>query len=715
MSRKSGITIEKDSGRKKRKSGSVLLGLLRFLCVLLAAFAWWNAFLSVFPAGIGKVSLFTALTGIILVLFALNLLKWKWRIPAMLVLLWAAAFPGRALFSDLAVQIASEVSFAVSSGTAGVTGSFYREGDSVRMGIAAALAFAPVLELWILAQKSGRGKILSGILMTVPFLAAACAGFFPEPAASWLLLLAGGGYFACRTDDRTAGTAVAKTAVAGKPGAKASAAGTAWMMAAGALVLLGAAALLSSRMGALLDRNREVPGGYYQTARTFLTTELVGAVEEMLYGPEEQRQEQQTEPEPEEEESVPEEEQPDPADALQQEPETTDEGEDLPSTDFTGQSSNSGSSMEHLRDLKEYVPSDAVLPIEITMEERPAETVYYPVRYGLEYRGDSWEEITEEDLSLRPSSSAWGAYLDRCRTEPEGLDQLSALCEGWRGLSADEVSSRIDRAFSELAVYDTRPGAVPDGQDFVEYFLFENHRGFCVHFASAATLLYRMSGYTAAYVEGYAVPPSAFAPAEDGTGYTARVDGTMGHAWCQTFDENTSEWTVREHTPASSGASAGTDRQGNGAVAAALCSRVEEILPAVGTAVAVVLALAAAVALQAAFRRKRKDRIFRGKNAEKGIAAMYRDICRTAVRQGMAPADPYGEEAPALLAGSFPILSAEEWEWLCSCAVRNLFYHLEDPFSDRTEMYRLYTRFIRDIYAGLTPWKRFLYKYIYIE
>lgn len=52
-------------------------------------------------------------------------------------------------------------------------------------------------------------------------------------------------------------------------------------------------------------------------------------------------------------------------------------------------------------------------------------------------------------------------------------------------------------------------------------------------------------------MEGLVVPASAFKEKENGT-YEAQVDGTMGHAWCEVYDEKTGEWITMEHTPASS-------------------------------------------------------------------------------------------------------------------------------------------------------------------
>ena len=114
------------------------------------------------------------------------------------------------------------------------------------------------------------------------------------------------------------------------------------------------------------------------------------------------------------------------------------------------------------------------------------------------------------------------------------------------------MGRQIDETFEAMAVYDTAPGSVPEEEDFAEYFLFENHKGFCVHFATTAALLYRMCGYPSVYIEGYAVPASAFEQAEDGT-WEAQVEGSMGHAWCQVYEGADRGWVNKEHTPAAPG------------------------------------------------------------------------------------------------------------------------------------------------------------------
>lgn len=67
----------------------------------------------------------------------------------------------------------------------------------------------------------------------------------------------------------------------------------------------------------------------------------------------------------------------------------------------------------------------------------------------------------------------------------------------------------------------------PAQNDFVTYFLFVERKGYCSYFASAMTLLCRMAGVPARYVEGFVANPDS-----DGL---ARVTGRDAHAWTEVY------------------------------------------------------------------------------------------------------------------------------------------------------------------------------------
>lgn len=95
--------------------------------------------------------------------------------------------------------------------------------------------------------------------------------------------------------------------------------------------------------------------------------------------------------------------------------------------------------------------------------------------------------------------------------------------------------------------FDLEP--VPAGEDYAEYFLLEQHKGYCVHFATAGTLLCRIYGVPARFVSGYVVSPSDFTRNKDGT-YTAVVTDKRAHAWTEVYQESIGFYPV-EMTPPS--------------------------------------------------------------------------------------------------------------------------------------------------------------------
>lgn len=94
----------------------------------------------------------------------------------------------------------------------------------------------------------------------------------------------------------------------------------------------------------------------------------------------------------------------------------------------------------------------------------------------------------------------------------------------------------------ENTEYTLTPGRTPDDQDFVEYFLLENKKGYCVHYATAATLMLRYLDIPARYVTGYYLPSYEISY---GVG---NVQDNDAHAWVEIFDSEKG-WTPIEFTP----------------------------------------------------------------------------------------------------------------------------------------------------------------------
>lgn len=98
----------------------------------------------------------------------------------------------------------------------------------------------------------------------------------------------------------------------------------------------------------------------------------------------------------------------------------------------------------------------------------------------------------------------------------------------------------LDLMRSKMAnetTYTLAPGKTPSNRDFVNYFLMENKKGYCIHYATSGVLLARMAGIPARYATGYVIVADDFNPSSanpDGS-YTIDVQDNRSHAWVELY------------------------------------------------------------------------------------------------------------------------------------------------------------------------------------
>ena len=97
------------------------------------------------------------------------------------------------------------------------------------------------------------------------------------------------------------------------------------------------------------------------------------------------------------------------------------------------------------------------------------------------------------------------------------------------GLSADSPGIIGDVAgfVKNSGVYDLNISPVPDGEDCAVYFLTQSHRGYCIHFATAAAVMYRALGIPARMVSGFMFTTQ--------TNETVSVTDKDAHAWVEVY------------------------------------------------------------------------------------------------------------------------------------------------------------------------------------
>lgn len=151
--------------------------------------------------------------------------------------------------------------------------------------------------------------------------------------------------------------------------------------------------------------------------------------------------------------------------------------------------------------------------------------------------------------SLYPSAQAGWA-----QDAPSALRQFTYLSEevrAWAEPLAAEITEGVNNPYyMALAIgdyvrasarYDTNTQAMAKNQkDFVKWFLEKSDTGYCIHFASAATVLLQAAGIPARYVTGYVANVTS--------GTIASVEARQAHAWAEYWLPGVG-WVVLEATP----------------------------------------------------------------------------------------------------------------------------------------------------------------------
>lgn len=699
---RAGIKIYRaDSAERKKERGSVLLWGLQAAVLCILMIFWWNALLEVFRMPFDRTWLYGGTAAAVLILSAADRRFGIKALPFVLlaaaVLLWLERESISGLYEWILQNY--ETLFTV-----------YPAGEA-EFGRIAVLFSVPVLSIMVIVQRRGKGKLLAGIVICAPFIAAACAGWFQTEMPSWLLLLGAAVYFASAA-----------------PGAGRTGKGfLMWGNAVFAVAVCAVLAVLSCRAGLILDTGRGVEDSFYFRMRGTLTNEVVGGIQDLLT---EVSGTDQEETDPNQADEVPADtESADlPADeSIQSElPQDTPVADDSAAADLsrndrlqdnTGGTgifespSSESQSVTDLGSIARFVPSSEG-PASLVLDEKPEGTVYFPESWGITYSENAWHMIRAENPKDDPAGDPEEVRAEYTDYPAELRDTLAALCSEWADGGMEEVSAGISRELHRRAVYNTEPGAPPAGEEFLNYFLFENHKGFCVHFATAATLMYRYCGYEARYAEGYAIPASAFREIEPGK-YEAQITGDMGHAWCQVYDGQTGGWMDMEHTPSAPGDVTGQPPAASSDYQESIRERVvNDILP-----VLLLICIAAGVCVvlffgQAAVRTAGRERRFRKKNGGEGIREMYAAVIKTAAFQGEEIKEPLQEELAEQLYKAYPELGEKEWKWMYTCVMKSMFYHLDNEKKDWEKMRELYTRFRKAALRSMSRGQRWRYRYV---
>ena len=177
------------------------------------------------------------------------------------------------------------------------------------------------------------------------------------------------------------------------------------------------------------------------------------------------------------------------------------------------------------------------------------------VTRDMSYMYDNPELIYAQLLESGYANFVYDQYLKVPDTSElnEVRNAFSDLIE--EGRNAQTISQKIDvlnklrDRISGMAEYSLDPGKTPSNRDFINYFLLENKKGYCTHFATAGVIIARMMGIPARYATGYIIVGEDFNELTvnaDGS-YTFDVKDNRAHAWAEIYVDNFG-WVPYEFT-----------------------------------------------------------------------------------------------------------------------------------------------------------------------
>ena len=178
-----------------------------------------------------------------------------------------------------------------------------------------------------------------------------------------------------------------------------------------------------------------------------------------------------------------------------------------------------------------YLPDDAEAYYDAYFKNPSQETSYtisYTNQRDVLY-SDTYEAFVHETYTQVPDETrqALADILQQLDVQP--------------GDDPHRILAAVQSYVSSSARYDLNTPAVPDGEDFVSWFLHESETGYCVHFATAAAILLRCMDVPARYVTGFSTNVTA------GSWTTVTTDDA--HAWVEYYVDGLG-WYVLDPTPA---------------------------------------------------------------------------------------------------------------------------------------------------------------------
>lgn len=144
---------------------------------------------------------------------------------------------------------------------------------------------------------------------------------------------------------------------------------------------------------------------------------------------------------------------------------------------------------------------------------------------GFAQRWDNYELLGERAKLIRDKYTVLPTEL------PERVRKLAKKITA--GYETDYDKLKAIEAYLQRYQYSLTPSNPPEGQDYVDYFLFESRSGYCTSFATAMAVLGRCVGIPMRYLEGYV----AKFEHQDKKDNLYPIRNSQAHAWAEAYIE----------------------------------------------------------------------------------------------------------------------------------------------------------------------------------
>lgn len=191
------------------------------------------------------------------------------------------------------------------------------------------------------------------------------------------------------------------------------------------------------------------------------------------------------------------------------------------------------------------------LGIDTSQESIYVSSINSPYIENSKYKAQALQALLTENYAYRQ-------FVHDTYTVPfssEELDKVYAslpqeVYEAAESEDTLKILGAIRKYLSDTSEYTLSPGETPSTRDFVNYFLLENNKGYCMHFATAGAVIARYFGIPTRYCEGYVVSADIIANGDknDDGSVVVNIPDSAAHAWCEYYIDGYG-WIPYELTP----------------------------------------------------------------------------------------------------------------------------------------------------------------------